>query len=290
MPDFYTDFHWSPPEDEQFTFDLEEAGRLLDEAGYEVGADGLRTMPDGSPIGTLRLIGRPEEKRSIRSMDYLKEWLGEIGIESEVIAMESNALTNTILEGEYDIFHWGWYVEADPDGMLSYMTCGQRGNWSDAWYCNEEYDKLYEQQAVELDDEKRQAMIHEMQQILWEDSPVPRDRLHQDRPGLPQRPLRLLPAAARSRWDPAGAVRPHQLPPRPTRRGGRGLRRGDLGARADPRQRGRLREDEGVSTGVMVAGGVLLLASSVAWRSSRGAAGRPWTTASSTMAIRAIPA
>ena len=32
--------------------------------------------------------------------------------------MESNQLTNVILDGEYDVFHWGWYVEPDPDSML----------------------------------------------------------------------------------------------------------------------------------------------------------------------------
>ena len=171
IPDFYEDFHWSPPEDEAFRFDLEEAGRLLDEAGYEEGPDGLRTMPDGSPIGTLRLYGRPEEKRSITSMDFLKEWLADLGIESEVTAMESGRLTNVILDGDYDVFHWGWYVEADPDGILSYMTCEQRGSWSDSWWCNEEYDRLYEAQAVELDDESRAEMVHQMQQIMWQESP-----------------------------------------------------------------------------------------------------------------------
>jgi peptide/nickel transport system substrate-binding protein len=173
VPDFYTDFHWSPPEDEAFTFDLEEAGQLLDEAGYTMGDDGLRTMPDGSPIGTLRLMGRPEEtgNRSIKAMDFFKEWLGELGIESEVLAVESNRLTNLILDGEFDVFHWGWYVEADPDGILSYMTCAERGNWSDAWYCDRAYDKLYDDQHVELDDAERTDMIHQMQRILWEESP-----------------------------------------------------------------------------------------------------------------------
>ena len=33
---------------------------LLDEAGYTVGDDGFRTMPDGSPIGQLRLYARSD--------------------------------------------------------------------------------------------------------------------------------------------------------------------------------------------------------------------------------------
>ncbi|HEX5861019.1 MAG TPA: ABC transporter substrate-binding protein, partial [Nocardioides sp.] len=173
VPDFYTDYHWSPPEDERFTFDLEKAGDLLDEAGYTMGDDGLRTMPDGSPIGTLRLMARPEGtgNRSIKAMDFFKEWLGEIGIDAKVIAVESGRLTSVILDGEFDVFHWGWYVEPDPDGLLSYLTCGQRGSWSDSWYCNPDYDKLYEAQHVELDEAKRTDMIHQMQQTLWEESP-----------------------------------------------------------------------------------------------------------------------
>ena len=171
VPAIYERFHWAPEEDDAFTFDLEEAGRLLDEAGYEKGPDGLRTMPDGSPIGTLRLTGRPEEPRSIKALDFFKEWLADLGIESEVSAMESGRLTTAILEGEFDVFHWNWYVEPDPDSILDVMTCEERGSWSDSWYCNEEYDRLYKAQNAELDEDKRAEMIKQMQQILWEDSP-----------------------------------------------------------------------------------------------------------------------
>ena len=94
-----------------------------------------------------------------------------LGIDAEVQAYESSKLTDVILEGEFDAFEWGWYVEPDPDSMLSYMTCGQRGNWSDSWYCNEEYDALYEQQHVEMDDAARAEQVKQMQEILYTDAP-----------------------------------------------------------------------------------------------------------------------
>ncbi len=171
VPSAYANFKWDPPDDEAFTFDLDEAGRLLDEAGYESGPDGLRTMPDGSPIGTLRLFARPEEKSSVRTMDFFKEWLGDVGIKAEVTVVESNRLTNVILDGEYDAFEWGWYVEPDPDAVLDVFTCGQRGGWSDSWYCNPEYDRLDEAQNRETDDAKRVETIRRMQQIIFRDSP-----------------------------------------------------------------------------------------------------------------------
>lgn len=171
VPPSYSQWKWDPPEDEAFSFDLDKAGELLDEAGYALGSDGKRTMPDGSPIGTLRLFARTENKKSVDTMDYFKEWLGEIGIDAELTTMESNKLTNVILDGEFDAFQWGWYVEPDPGSMLSYMTCDQRGGWSDSWYCNEEYDALYAEQSAAIDREQRQETVKQMQEMLFEDSP-----------------------------------------------------------------------------------------------------------------------
>jgi peptide/nickel transport system substrate-binding protein len=171
IPTAYENWRWEVPEDEAFTFDLDRAGELLDEAGYEVGDDGLRTMPDGSPIGTLRLFARTEEERSQTVMEFFQEWLGEIGIESEVSVMESNQLTDVILEGDFDLFHWGWFVEPDPDSILSVFLCSARGGSSDSWYCNEEFDELYQSQNSEIDDEKRIETVQQMQEIIFRDSP-----------------------------------------------------------------------------------------------------------------------
>jgi peptide/nickel transport system substrate-binding protein len=171
IPSAYDSFRWEPPEDEAFTFDLDRAGELLDEAGYTLGDDGLRTMPDGSPIGTIRLFARTEEVRSQTIMEFFQEWLGEIGIEAEVSVMESNQLTDVILEGNFDAFHWGWFVEPDPDAILSVFLCDARGGSSDSWYCNEEYDELYESQNAEVDDAKRIETIKQMQEIIYRDAP-----------------------------------------------------------------------------------------------------------------------
>ncbi|MGA9746694.1 MAG: ABC transporter substrate-binding protein, partial [Nocardioides sp.] len=171
VPPAYTDYHWEPPADQLETFDLDKAGRMLDDAGYRLGDDGKRTLPGGDPIGSLRLFSRAESPTSVDVMDYFSEWLADLGIDSEISAVESNKLTNIILDGEFDAFEWGWYVEPDPDSMLSYMTCGQRGNWSDSWYCSEGYDTLYRSQNSETDDAARAEQVRQMQEILYNDAP-----------------------------------------------------------------------------------------------------------------------
>ena len=171
VPVAFPEFRWEPSEEEAFKFDLDRAGELLDEAGYEKGADGFRTMPDGKPIGTLRLFARPEEQHSTTIMDFFSEWLGEIGIKSEVTVRESARLTKDIIAGEYDVFHWGWYVESDPGSVVSYFTCEQRANANDSWWCDPEYDALMKAQASEMDKAKRVEIVQEMQKMVFEASP-----------------------------------------------------------------------------------------------------------------------
>jgi peptide/nickel transport system substrate-binding protein len=171
VPSSYDIWHWNPPKDEAFTFDLKKAGELLDAAGYKKGADGMRTMPDGKPIGDLRLFARSDAQDSIDTMDFFKEWLGQLGIDSKVTAMDSGKLGDVILRGEYDVFQWDWYVEPDPDGILADFTCDQRGGLSDSWYCDPAYDAMYKAQNGEMDHAKRVEIVKQMQQKLYADTP-----------------------------------------------------------------------------------------------------------------------
>ena len=170
IPPAYESYWWEGPPD-AYAYDPDKAVQLLDQAGYTVGDDGWRTMPDGSPIGKLRLYARSDSETSQGTMAFFKEWLADVQIDSEVTAMESSKLTNVILDGEYDTFEWGWYVEPDPDSILSYFSCGQRGSWSDSWYCEEEYDRLYEQQNAEVNEAQRAEIVKQMQGMLYEDAP-----------------------------------------------------------------------------------------------------------------------
>jgi peptide/nickel transport system substrate-binding protein len=171
VPSFYSTYSWQPTGAQAAHFDLKKAGQLLDQAGYKKGPDGLRTLPNGKPIGTLRLYARSDTQASINDMDYLKEWLGDLGINASVQAFDSNQLAGIILKGNYDMFEWDWFVEPNPDGMLNIMTCGQRGGLSDSWFCNKQYDQLYTQQNTDMNQTTRVAKIKQMQQILFKDAP-----------------------------------------------------------------------------------------------------------------------
>ena len=235
IPALYQNLTFQPADGEAYNFDLAEANRLLDEAGYKDGdGDKVREMPDGSRPLKFRLFARQESNTSQQSVQFMQGWLRDIGIATEVKVVEENRLTEIIGQGEFDMFEWGWVVEPDPDYQLSTFTCGSRSyksggdvlaNLSDSFYCNPEYDKLYEQQKVTIDPAKRAEIVKQMQRHAVRGRAVCRDLLLRRAPGLPQRPLRRVPGPARPRRRGPVRLRHLQLPQHHHPAGGRGQRR-----------------------------------------------------------------
>jgi peptide/nickel transport system substrate-binding protein len=173
---------WVPSEDEMIPWDIEGANQLLEDAGYvDTDGDGIREMPQGSlepgrPL-EFRYYVQTNDQNTVKAAPFVRSWLEDIGIQADVTAMSSGRLGDEINAGTYDLFHWGWIPDPDPDSILQNFTCEDRppnaqtyGD-NDAFYCNPEYDALYEQQRSTLDPQERLDLIHEMQRIFYEDSP-----------------------------------------------------------------------------------------------------------------------
>ena len=157
------------------TYDLAEANRILDEAGYAKGADGIRATPAGSRMSYEVILPTDIQGQQRKFAIIQGDWR-KIGIEVTGKPMDGSAAWDAMMapDGKYldfDIHMWSWLGYIDPDFMLMTVMCDQYGNWSDTGYCNPEYDALYAKQAAELDPDKRQAIVREMQQILYRDRP-----------------------------------------------------------------------------------------------------------------------
>lgn len=168
----FEEFQWDPAAaGEPTDYDPELAADRLDEAGYVRGTDGKRMLPNGEPIGTLRLVVDPAVPADLAGARLVGEWMDDLGIDTRVTTMSNSKLNDTILSGNYDMFWWGWAYDADPDQILTYLTCAERGVFSDTWYCSEEYDDLYAQQKTDLDPASRIATIKAMQELLYQEAP-----------------------------------------------------------------------------------------------------------------------
>lgn len=173
IPPLYSTLHIDPGTQ---TYDPELANQILDDAGYAMGPDGVRVGPDGEPM-RYRLFVRSDSDTSVKSGEYFKSYLAAIGIEADIKPVDENALFEIIGRGEFDMFEWGWVVEPDPDYQLSTFTCDKRSyedggeiyaDLSDSFFCDEEFDRLYAEQAVTTDQAARAEIVKQMQQILYD--------------------------------------------------------------------------------------------------------------------------
>jgi peptide/nickel transport system substrate-binding protein len=169
---------WQPgPDDPDLSFNIAAANKMLDDAGYTMGSDGVRIDPkSGKPLD-FRFFSRSSDQNSIDIVPYVSGWMQQIGIKLEPQTLNSNKLGNVILAGDYDLFEWGWYPNPDPNYILNIFTCAQRPpdantyRNSDSYYCNPDYDKLYDEQGAVTTVSAREDVVHQMQAILYRDQP-----------------------------------------------------------------------------------------------------------------------
>jgi peptide/nickel transport system substrate-binding protein len=182
--DFYDpelDWHWTPPAETAFTFDLEKAKQALADAGYtDTDGDGVVNDPNnGDENITLRLWSRRESPQSQAMGKLITGWWEDIGVDIDYSVQDNGVLIDggynyegDTYKPDYDMYIWQWQPSgSDPGRRLGYFRSVQIENQNDACWSNPEYDALWEAQAQELDPQARKEIVWRMQQIFYEESP-----------------------------------------------------------------------------------------------------------------------
>ena len=171
------DYHWQPSSSEAYTFDVAKAGQMLTAAGYPL-KNGVRVNKQGKPI-TLSLIARSESPESQRAGKLLASWFTQLGLKINYQVLDEAALlakqynfSGKDYDPQYDLFLWDWVGSgSDPNYILSVFTTAQIANLSDSQFSNATYDKLFAQQQTIIDPTQRKAVIWQMEQLLYQQSP-----------------------------------------------------------------------------------------------------------------------
>lgn len=180
VPPMYQEFFWRAEGAERVAFDLAEANRVLDRAGYRRGPDGVRVMPDDSARRLeFRFSVHTETPSEEKLAQYLTGWFKEIGVTLNTRRLDANKFTEeTGSTGLYDLAISGWSVNPDPEEALATHLCARRptpsgaGGGTESFWCQEEYEDLYRRQLRELDRGRRADLIKRMQRDLYVNAPV----------------------------------------------------------------------------------------------------------------------
>ncbi|MBK8163447.1 MAG: ABC transporter substrate-binding protein [Gammaproteobacteria bacterium] len=150
---------------------LDEARRLLREAGYGDGVD----AETGRPL-VLNLditAGGPEDKARL---EWFRKQFEKLNIQLVIRNTDYNRFQDKMRNGSAQIFMWGWNADyPDPENFL-FLLYGPNGKVrhngeNAANYANPEFDRLFEQMKTMSDGPQRQELIDRMVDIVREDAP-----------------------------------------------------------------------------------------------------------------------
>ncbi len=144
-------------------YDIAEAGRLLDAAGWAMGADKLR-YKDGKPL-TLVLYGFVAG-RSPKVAEAVQGFWRKIGVDLQLQMWDGTIVFSKLAQQDYDIWSISFPYSSAGDALRLYfhssnMPAPNRMNWNDP-----ETDAALDRGTTALDDATRMAAFAEVQQIV----------------------------------------------------------------------------------------------------------------------------
>ena len=150
---------------------LDDARRLLAEAGYRGGVD----SSSGQPLSLhFEAVSRgPDDKARL---NWMRKQFSKLGIQLVVRSTDYNRFREKMLKGTGQIFFWGWNADyPDPENFL-FLLYGPNAkaihNGENASnYQNPEFDRLFVRMKNMANGQERQRLIDEMVDIARRDAP-----------------------------------------------------------------------------------------------------------------------
>ena len=173
---FNPDYHWQPPADEAYAFNLAKASQLLTAAGYPL-KDGVRLNKQGKPI-SLRLWTMTDFPEGQIEAKLVTGWLQQLGLKITLSIIDRGAdearvwnFKGNKYAPDFDMYIDDWAGYSDPGQTLTSETTSQIGSTNEPCWSNAAYDKLNVEQASALDPTARRNIIWKMQQVMYQQTP-----------------------------------------------------------------------------------------------------------------------
>lgn len=159
------------PDLKDIEFDPDYARKLLAEAGWKPGQDGI-LQRDGKPLKFTILTNQGNQQR-LMTAQIIQQRLGQIGIDVKIRVVEWAAFLKEFIDkGNFEAVLLAWMTAQDPDLYdVWHSSKDNPGELNFIGYKNQEVDRLLVEGRNTFDIEKRKKAYFRIQEILAEEQP-----------------------------------------------------------------------------------------------------------------------
>jgi len=151
-----------------YDYDVDAANALLDEAGWAMGADGVREKDGVKLAFTCTTITGDTARRPIAEL--AQQMLKGVGVDMQLAEAPISAILEGLGNGTTDASLFNWtYGSVDPDSSATLHSAGGQ-NWNS--FENARVDELIDQALLLVDPAARKPLYDEIQQIVAEEVPM----------------------------------------------------------------------------------------------------------------------
>jgi peptide/nickel transport system substrate-binding protein len=155
----------------RYPYDPAAARQLLDDAGWTMGPDGVRTN-EGRAL-SFSVVTNAENEVRDDYLDLIVEQWAAIGVGVEIVIEPfEQAAARLTDSGDFEAFLMGYEWDAAPDQAALFACAGGRPAANLTGYCNESVDRLLYRARREFDPQRRAELYLEMQELVLADLPV----------------------------------------------------------------------------------------------------------------------
>ena len=149
-----------------YQYDPEMARAKLEEAGWDLSGD--VATKDGKDFEVELMINNADFWS--RASQIVQAQLAEVGIKINIQLMEGTALNDATTTGNHQMF-LQLYGSTNPSILFYFFSSSRKGATNRAWFSTDELDEMLLAAQAELDQDKQEVIVREIQAYIVEAAP-----------------------------------------------------------------------------------------------------------------------
>lgn len=137
-------------------YDPEAARRVLDEAGWKLGPDGVRANSKGEKLSWVMLA--PTIPKWLAGAEMISGMLRRVGIQANISIADFRTFETACIKGEHDVCYYEWPGSSNDPWHNTTMT-SSKYFWNMGQFNDPVLDRLHEANITTLDRARRKQVL-----------------------------------------------------------------------------------------------------------------------------------